>query len=239
MSKSSYIFESGNAIDVGSHGEHDYVFASGEPVVDSGQSDLVYESGIGIGGGSIRAILKDGGTTLVDTGLIEETTYRSGGIGFVADGTTTQGVVGIWDNYQLSDGSTVDDFSDGDISEYSGKTENFEVVSGKLEGKQNSDGSTANIASTSGLSNYPSPGDSFSWEVELGPENTGVSGVWAAQGATGTGLVDGYDVIIGTGGGTDNALYLRKIENGNATKLYSESINLSTGTVYTIEVTWN
>jgi len=38
-------------VNVGSHGENDFVFASGEPVSDTGDSELVFESGVGLGGG--------------------------------------------------------------------------------------------------------------------------------------------------------------------------------------------
>jgi len=48
-----YIFEQGEAIALGSHGEHDYVFASGEKVPDTGTSTLVFESGTGLGGVSL------------------------------------------------------------------------------------------------------------------------------------------------------------------------------------------
>lgn len=58
MTKSGYVFESGEAIDVGSPGDHDYVFSSGEPVTDSGVSTYVFESGTGLRGGG-----GGGGTT--------------------------------------------------------------------------------------------------------------------------------------------------------------------------------
>jgi len=46
----SYIYENGNEVQTGSHGDTDYVFASGEPVSNTGISDFVYESGTGLGG---------------------------------------------------------------------------------------------------------------------------------------------------------------------------------------------
>lgn len=46
-----YIFEQGESIDIGSHGEHDYVYASGDPVNDGGDSGVVFESGTGLGSG--------------------------------------------------------------------------------------------------------------------------------------------------------------------------------------------
>lgn len=47
---SGFVFEEGEAIDVGSHGDHDFVFHEGEPVPDTGISTLVFEEGTGIGG---------------------------------------------------------------------------------------------------------------------------------------------------------------------------------------------
>jgi len=57
MVKSDYVFESGDPIDVGTHGEHDYVYHSGEAVNDSGQSEYVFESGTGLGGGGAKVLV--------------------------------------------------------------------------------------------------------------------------------------------------------------------------------------
>jgi len=56
---SDYVFESGEPIDVGSHGETSYLFHSGEPVPNSGESTLVYESGVGLGGGGATFVIRD------------------------------------------------------------------------------------------------------------------------------------------------------------------------------------
>lgn len=53
MPNSDFIYESGEAIYVGAHGRHNYVYASGEPVSDAGKSGVVFESGVGLGGGQI------------------------------------------------------------------------------------------------------------------------------------------------------------------------------------------
>lgn len=49
MSDSDFIFEDGQPITVGSHGEHDFVYAAGDRVTDSGRSTLVFERGTGLG----------------------------------------------------------------------------------------------------------------------------------------------------------------------------------------------
>lgn len=52
MTDSSYVYESGDPIQVGSHGQTDFLFHSGDPVTNSGDSTYVYESGVGLGGGN-------------------------------------------------------------------------------------------------------------------------------------------------------------------------------------------
>lgn len=49
----NYIYESGEQVTTGSHGETSYVYASGDPVPNTGKSTLVFESGTGLGGGFI------------------------------------------------------------------------------------------------------------------------------------------------------------------------------------------
>lgn len=59
MVESEFVFESGEAVQVGSAGEHGYEFVSGEPLVDSGKSDLVFVSGTGIGGVGFSVTISD------------------------------------------------------------------------------------------------------------------------------------------------------------------------------------
>ena len=51
MAKSSYVFETGQAVDIGVHGQSSYAFVSGEPLVNEGLSAYVFESGVGLRGG--------------------------------------------------------------------------------------------------------------------------------------------------------------------------------------------
>lgn len=48
-----FIYESGEPVATGGHGEHDYVYANGVPVTDTGQSTYVFESGVGLGGAGL------------------------------------------------------------------------------------------------------------------------------------------------------------------------------------------
>lgn len=51
MVDSGYVYDRGEAIVVGSHGDTSYLYHSGEPVLNRGRSLLVHETGIGLGGG--------------------------------------------------------------------------------------------------------------------------------------------------------------------------------------------
>jgi hypothetical protein len=51
-----FVFEQGEEIATGNHGETDYVFAAGSPVPNTGASTFVFESGIGLGGALSYAV---------------------------------------------------------------------------------------------------------------------------------------------------------------------------------------
>lgn len=67
MTKSDFVYEKGEAITVGAHGDHDFVYASGEPVADTGRSSFVHESGTGLGGASL--VIDGTEIGFYDTGL--------------------------------------------------------------------------------------------------------------------------------------------------------------------------
>lgn len=74
MVKSNYVFDQGEAIDVGTEGENDLVFESGEPVTDVGGSTLVFEEGVAIGGTDEIAFWEDYGTEVIT--FVESNTDR-------------------------------------------------------------------------------------------------------------------------------------------------------------------
>lgn len=242
MALSNYVFESGDAIEVGSHGDHSYVYHSGNPVLDSGRSNYVFESGTGLGGQSIQVTLSQGGSDLVTTPVINDSTYRSGGIGWFADSQGSNPDSAFFNSAKLKDGTVIDDFADGDLSEYGGLTSYASVSGGVLEQdpEQSSGGESTAITSKSGLNYYPQPGDEFTFDVTMDENVSGAGFTWAAQNFTNsTGQIpDGYDASIGLGGGTDNEFFVRKVENGNTTKLYDAVVSLSAGTKYEFTVTW-
>lgn len=51
MTDSDFVFERGEPIDHGEHGDHDLAYHKGSPVLDDGDSSLVFEVGTGLGSG--------------------------------------------------------------------------------------------------------------------------------------------------------------------------------------------
>lgn len=51
----TFIYEEGEPISVGSPGDHDFVLAGGEQVTDTGESQVVFEAGTGLGGQGVIA----------------------------------------------------------------------------------------------------------------------------------------------------------------------------------------
>lgn len=51
----TFVFEEGEPISVGSPGDHDFVLAGGEQVTDTGESQVVFEAGTGLGAQGVIA----------------------------------------------------------------------------------------------------------------------------------------------------------------------------------------
>ena len=111
MPLSDYIYESGRAINVGFHGDHDYVYASGDEVPDTGGSVLVYESGTGLGGEFaglfVRAIVQNS-----ESGVDPHTTAINGE---TIDSTRVQLVEDLDEG---TEGVAVIDYEDADDFDY-------------------------------------------------------------------------------------------------------------------------
>lgn len=68
----TYIFDRGEEIQIGSQGEHDVLYADGDPVPDTGQSTLVFEEGTGLGGDQAKVVISDSqGESEGDVSIIE------------------------------------------------------------------------------------------------------------------------------------------------------------------------
>lgn len=72
MAESGFVFEEGEAVQVGAAGEHDLVFHEGTPVPDTGVSTLVFEQGTGLGG-SLQYEINGGGLQAMEPIATAET----------------------------------------------------------------------------------------------------------------------------------------------------------------------
>lgn len=70
------VFEEGQGIDTGAHGQHDFVYDRGDPVADTGDSSKVFEEGTGIGFFNTQTLVEDDpesfGGTVNDDGYIQD-----------------------------------------------------------------------------------------------------------------------------------------------------------------------
>lgn len=72
-----FIYEEGEEVLTGDHGETELAFAEGDPIPDRGVSDLVFEEGTGIGGGGI--VLSADTTGVHETGYTHTQFYNYAG----------------------------------------------------------------------------------------------------------------------------------------------------------------
>uniref|UniRef100_UPI0010932B94 fibronectin type III domain-containing protein n=1 Tax=Halorussus marinus TaxID=2505976 RepID=UPI0010932B94 len=78
--------------------------------------------------------------------------------------------------------TTIDDFDDGNLDEYTGDTDAFTIVSSPTHAGSNAlevtGGGGYSIFSTSGLPAYPAAGDAFSFRLRVQDSDTGTSGMY-------------------------------------------------------------
>jgi len=90
MSTSDFVFERGERVPIGSNGETDYVFVSDDPVPNTGVSELVFESGVGVGGvseyGPVLWNIDDGTETMFELDKEDFSVIRSYGYSGTRDG---------------------------------------------------------------------------------------------------------------------------------------------------------
>lgn len=137
--------------------------------------------------------------------------------------------------YGLSGGAEtriVDDFSDGDISEYGGDTGQFSVVNNELKCYRDSGSFSQSISSTSGLSAYPQPGDTFECSLKFMNPTNMISVRWATQSESAD--HHGYGAHIDH---DENEVFWR-VWGGSNTVYPQESVTLSTDTWYTFSIDW-
>jgi hypothetical protein len=87
MTNSEFVFESGEAISVGIHGETDFLFHSGDPVPNTGKSKVVFESGVGLGQKQVLYVRPDDGSKKVyELNPEDGSVIRSGNLSFQPHG---------------------------------------------------------------------------------------------------------------------------------------------------------
>lgn len=197
-----FVYESGEPIVVGSHGQTDHVFASGTPVTNGGESSLVYESGVGLGGGNVIDDFERGNLDPYDTS-------NSGGYFAVVESPVYEGGYALQIRQNYAD-----------------------------------DNSRYYVRSTSGLTAYPSPGDTFSfWYRPEGPDPAAGDKAHFRFNITGTEA--NYDVWINQSTGS---VHYEKVTLGQVDSVTNDGVNIidpgngawdSEGnTWYEIEVDW-
>jgi hypothetical protein len=127
--------------------------------------------------------------------------------------------------------AVIDDFEDGDISEYSGATGNATVqtstvFNGTYALQFDTSGGANTITSTSGLSNYPSRGDTFQWYWRHSAGSTS-SGMAFAVSAAPFGSNDAYTFVIR--GDSVNSIALRRYDGGSRTTIATTNYDVPSG----------
>ncbi len=174
------------------------------------------------------------------------TEFSSGGVGFWASDITS-GSNAYVDIIEIADNGpgvgVIDDFEDGEISEYSkfDDTGSFSVQTGTVhDGTQALQGNVTTasppndyIYSSSGLHRYPQAGDTFEFWVRGEPTNS--SSTIPAVLFGGNDQSDCYCYWIRP---ADDIIRLDVVSGGNRTLLASRSVSLSASTWYRGVVEW-
>jgi len=137
----------------------------------------------------------------------------------------------------------IDDFEDGDISEYGGDTGKFTVQQNTvLSGQNTLKGSTDNgnfigIASTSGLANYPSEGDVVRARIRSNSFTNDSSAIYVRVGMfsqSESALPNGYEFTVSS----DGSFYIGERDSGGPTRLASQNLteSLQDNTQYEMEM---
>lgn len=168
MPRSDDVYDTGQKVLIGTHGQDSNVYVNGEPLTNDGESTTVFEEGTGLGGTDVEitATLYDSNGTQVAqitaTDAVADDPYYTGEIGFRADGFSDDDV--YFDEVEFGDGTTIERF-EGDLSAYTGDTDIFQIVDSPafagdaLEGSGDNGNSQA-IISDGGVTT-PEVGDTF------------------------------------------------------------------------------
>lgn len=131
---------------------------------------------------------------------------------------------------------TVDDFSDGDLSEYSGLTDEFFIQGGVLGKTLEGVGGSSNsvIASTSGLPNYPVRGDVYAVEARFIDDGSSERGAPEM----GFGAINSDRMYLMSLAGPSNSIRIRDAGINQGSTDSGEPVELSETTVSLTEDEW-
>lgn len=209
----------------------------------------IYELAVELDSSSVRAILydSDGSTVVADTGSASDSTWSGGQLGFYTGGGSypayydyvTKDSLGSSDDGSSQESFVIDDFEDGDLSEYDfdrGSTGASLVSSPTQSGSSALEYAGTNIeaVSTTGLDAYPSSGDTFSFWVRASGGGDNLNVTWGVQ--TTNPHKNRYYAKLKP---TDGSFYLFKYKDGSGDQRdYTSGLSLSQDVWYEIEVQW-
>jgi len=137
--------------------------------------------------------------------------------------------------------TVIDDFEDGDITEYGGDTASFQTVasptcatgsSTALEGASNVS-AAHRIFSTGGLNAYPQPGDTI--EFHFNPQDSESQSGFFYGHSSETVVDDGYEWFYAP---SQNAMQLFRADNGSFTKLGGTTVTVTPGACHRVTIEW-
>jgi len=122
--------------------------------------------------------------------------------------------------------NTIDDFEDGNVSEYQVTTGNFAATAtaaftGSFGGELSAPGTTAEVYSDTGLQNYPAPGDTVTGYIQA---NSRYAATWIYTDGS-----DGWRCAFST---QNNTVRLGLVENGSFSIPTSTTATVNNGQWY-------
>jgi hypothetical protein len=173
------------------------------------------------------------------TGFIPVVDKKDSSFPYLRVQTQSHGTLAVHNSSSLSNTKLIDNFEDGNLSEYGGSTSNFYLTrsptyrdSYALEFNTSSSG-TNKIVSLSGLESYPKAGDSFSYWFRHDDSDHQLTFWFGAQ--------DGEENCykIRTGNRFNNVEIVKRTnDGGNYNQLASSSISYNTKNWYKALVEW-
>ena len=243
----AYVNQKGGKLDLNlrENGSHTDLASASMSSLSQG---TIYELAIELDSDTVRAILyeSDGTTVVTDTGSVSDSTHSGGQLGFYTGGGSypayydyvTKESIGSDGGSSSTTSFVIDDFEDGNLSEYEHDTTRSGRAS--IVSSPTYKGSYAfmirdeptEVISTSGLDAYPSAGDTFSYWVRGSGGADMTNFRYGVQNHS-----NGYFVRVNI---AEDRLKLYSLETGDATLLDGQTsgFTLNQNMWYRTEVTW-